>query len=482
MYKNSAKKGLKAFVGTGVFVFVAMAPIARAELVYDSGNDPQAQVGAQVRADDRESTRKVLKSSQHNQPLQNGGGVQTVQIARRQPIQVIDQPQSAPASPIAFNQAGESAESEYQNNTKSELLRRQRMREELRNEDEIQERLESLRLRDEKKRTQQLFGTNGQSEDGAPMPPAPTAFQGSASASMPGQVPVQMTEEVVSVPVTERPGQPTVAPVAASRRTTSAQQAAMVAASSESVEFEQESGSRSRAQASASLDDEKTTVKIAPRVGLANMGGEGNLKVNSRYSAGLALSVDASDNMAFEVGYTFNEFGIELAQPGLYNPSPTGNYETRALKQNVIDAGLKFYLLGPSSKLRPFVGGGAAYSKSYLNYDQQYSQYLNQLSPQGQGVRDYEMSSYLGYLTTGFDVRISKSVSIGTLFKYYTVLSSRENASLPYQAFYGAQGNGLSSNYSLQNLSGTDAGNQYAGASLARSSFYSILAGVTFTF
>ena len=309
------------------------------------------------------------------------------------------------------------------------------------------------------------------------MPPAPTALQGSATAPMPAQ----MTEEVVSVPVTERPGQPALVPASAQRRTAGAQQAAMVEAS-ESAEFEQDSGSRSRAQAYASLDDEKTTVRIAPRAGLANMSGEGNLKVNSRYSAGLALSVDASDNMAFEVGYTYNEFGIELAQPGLYNPSPTGNYETRALKQNVIDAGLKFYLLGPSSKLRPFVGGGAAYSKSYLNYDQQYSQYLNQLSPQGQGIRDYEMSSYLGYLTTGFDVRISKSVSIGTLFKYYTVLSSRENASLPYQAFYGAQGNGLSSNYGLQNYNGTDAGNQYAGASLARSSFYSILAGVTFTF
>ena len=49
-------------------------------------------------------------------------------------------------------------------------MRRERTREELKNEDILQERLEELRLRDEKRRTDQLLGTTSQ-DPNAPVAP-----------------------------------------------------------------------------------------------------------------------------------------------------------------------------------------------------------------------------------------------------------------------------------------------------------------------
>jgi hypothetical protein len=77
-------------------------------------------------------------------------------------------------------------------------------------------------------------------------------------------------------------------------------------------------------------------------------------------------------------------------------------------------------------------------------------------------------------------------VSIGAQFKYYTVLSARENQSLNQAALAGYAPSGIGYGYPVipayGAVYGADADKQVLGGSLARSSFYSITAGVSFAF
>jgi hypothetical protein len=208
---------------------------------------------------------------------------------------------------------------------------------------------------------------------------------------------------------------------------------------------------------------------------------DANVLVRGRYSAGLSLGIEASESMTFELGYQFSEYGISL-QPtyGFSWNSPTGTYESRALRQNLVDAGLKFYLLGSRSRLRPFVGGGGGWQRSFVNYDSRYRALVQAYSPTV-GVQDYEASSFVGQINTGMDVRISKSVSVGAQFRYNRVLGSNSSQQIPYNAMWGASG--AYPGYGYGGAAAiADPGNQIAGLQLQRASFYSVLAGVNFIF
>jgi hypothetical protein len=86
-------------------------------------------------------------------------------------------------------------------------------------------------------------------------------------------------------------------------------------------------------------------------------------------------------------------------------------------------------------------------------------------------AQDYELQSYLGFVSTGVDIRINKSVSLGVVGKYYNVLSSRERSALNNAAIYGIPYGPVA-----------DADKQYIGGSLARLNFYSIMGAASFTF
>ncbi len=462
-----------AALGAGFLATVVMLPTARGELVYENQVAPAA-------VQDREATRQVLGSSQRAQAT-----VQS-QYAATEPAQavVVQAPtpvimtQPAASQPIYVQQQPQAAATEVtttvevQNLSKSEMMRRERTRHELKNEDILQERLEELRLRDERARTDQLLG----------VAPAPAQ---AAPISAPAPV---MTQEYITAPVTDRPGQP---------------------AATGSLVASRDAAALSYAAASEQ-DDEQTTIMLLPRIGISNMNGNEQFNVQSRYTGGIGLGVGVSDTVTFEMGYQYAEYGIAMASTnpwvttyqGYYNGgyyNQNQNFETLVMKQNVFDGGLKLYFLGPQSKLRPFVGGGAGYSKSYINYDQRIVQNLHQ---QGltQMAQDYEASSYLGYLQTGFDVKLSKSVTIGGLFKYYTVFSARENQPIN-NAQFGGQGyaqngaynpygygaypyNGYYAQpyYANNQYNRPDAEKHLLGGSLARSSFYNIMATLSFSF
>lgn len=116
------------------------------------------------------------------------------------------------------------------------------------------------------------------------------------------------------------------------------------------------------------------------------------------------------------------------------------------------------------------MGGGGAWSKSFLNYDDSIVNAYRIRWQWGSLARDYEVT-FLGYISTGLDIRFSKSVKTCAFsFKYYRVMSANENQNLSY---YGLSNYGVNPN--AENLT--------IGGSLARESFYSlILAGVSFQF
>lgn len=424
MKRSYDPKSLGAAFGAGLLATVAMLPQAKGELVFEndvkSMQVPAAAAPVAPRTEERESLRQVLSVSEK----------------APQPAAV-----SNSAAPVT----------EVQNFSKTELMRRERVREEVKNEDVLQERLEELRLRDEQRRTEQLLGVA-------------SAHSVTASAA-----PLPVKEERISAPVTEVPA----------TRAVAAGETIAVAGPVDAVE-----------------KPEKLIVSISPRAGISSMMGNSGFDIRPNYAAGVAVGLGVSDNLTFEAGYTYGEYGVAVnstnptvqylqnyfnAQGGYLR-----NFETQTMRQNIVDAGLKVHFLGPEARLRPFFGAGAAYSKSYLNYAQSYLTMLNQMG-MGQLSRDYEVDSYQGYLSTGLDVRVSKNISIGATFKYHTVLSARENQPLYYSGFSGSSVSApyYGSPYGAYNAgyNGTlDYDKMAVGGSLARTSFYTVLAGVTFTF
>ncbi|MGE0614722.1 MAG: hypothetical protein AB7P04_03700 [Bacteriovoracia bacterium] len=296
-----------------------------------------------------------------------------------------------------------------------EMVRRERLREELKNEDLLQARIEEMRLRDERRRTQELMNSDSN-------------YYRSR-----GRVRSD-SDEV-------RTGQ------------ASAETAAALSRSESEWEGYRDEDSR-----------ERVRLVISPRVGVASMSG-GTYSVGSRVSVGGNLGIQASSLVTLQVGYAFNEYGVNVSStnPVIYNQQYYNNLPGRdsiVMKQNVFSADVKLNLLR-ESKVRPFVTGGGAYSKSYINYDQALLNYV--ATYQGTSyARDYEVGSWLANVGTGVDFELSRSISLGAAFNFYKVLSANENYDLNV-LYYGY-------NYDKQSV----------GSSLARSSFYTITGGVNF--
>lgn len=320
--------------------------------------------------------------------------------------------------------------------SRAELLRRKRGEEEQKNNDMVQAKLEEARLSEENNRADKfLTGLSGQ--------PA-VAPQG----------PVVMKEQFIGIPASDQIVMTQAAPTAAASTTLPAM-GPVVSASERDIDRE-----------------EKTEILFIPRGGLSTLNSNMDYNIQSRFTAGLGFGVTASNHMTFEVGYAYSEFGASMKNP--YASPVVGlpaNTETLIMQQNVFDIGLKFHVLGPASKLRPFIGGGGAYARSYVNYDPAITDFYNRVGLQNM-AQDFELSSYLGFVSTGFDVRVSKTVSVGAIFKYYTVLSSRQDQNLANASTAYGYGGAYAPDYDKQMF----------GSSLSKSSFHSILVGASFAF
>ncbi len=418
---NKKVKKLKlgmVMLGAGFLASVMVLPIAKGELIYDNERPEASQ-------DD--SVARALEATQGNQSAGLSSGQTSGNVAP-----IIIQQQPTVTSRVASTSSSQIEEN--QNSGRAELLRRQRMREEMKNEDVLQERLETLRLKDEEKRTDLILGNNA------------TVATTNANGN------IQIQSQTVTAPATELA----------------------------------ETSAKPKKEISTDEGSTGVGVSLIPHFGMSSMSGNEMYEIQSRYSAGIGLGVRVADNMEFEAVYSYSEYGMKgiSSNPIIRDAQgySTGNlnpdFESRAYKQNLVDAGLKLLVLNADSKIRPYVGGGGGYSKSYLNYDSRMVDFLNQ-NRFNNLASDYEVSSLVGYLSTGLDVRVSKSVSVGAAFKYYKVLSAKENhvnaMAMPgYGSGYRGYQNCLANQQDYEKA--------MEGGSLARNSFYTITAGVNFIF
>jgi hypothetical protein len=465
---------------------------ARGELVYEDNPAASAGPADAARVEDRGVLRQALGTAERardtRQAAQIEAPAQTVTAPA--PVPVISQPQVVAAPQVAPQAAvvAESAPEQYaapahqgdsvedlRHMNKTELMRRARVREELRNEDALQERLEELRLRDEKRRTNQILGVSGATGS--------TGTE-SSSVNLPAPVYGGVQEQTVSAPVTERPGEAPRSPqMIAPAQGAAASSGGVQLAGISSVNAADQSANPSAMTASVDLDKskDKSTFYVSPRAGLGGMSSPEGYDVNPRFAGGVAVGVATSEYLSFELGYTYAEYGVGIGSNNPYvqqylmyqaQYGNSQNINTLAMKQNVIDAGIKLHLLDSASRVRPFLGGGAGWSKSFINYDQKILSAMKQnpYLANSPAVSDYEMTSYLGYISTGVDVKMTQNISLNILARYYAVLSSNESSSMNNYMFFNP------------GYAGQSQEKQVVGGSMSSKSFFTILGGVSFAF
>lgn len=455
---NGMKWNAPAFI-LGVLM-VGLPQTVLADLVLD--DEPatgEAAVSAKTAAkvEDREATRKIVKKTQ---------AIETTQEIVSDPVV------SQAAEPVA-------GDSDYA--ARSELLRRKRMREEMKNEDLLQQRLEELRLRDEEKRTQKVLKSTGLDEETAEAEKKKESeAKAKAAAAAVTTAPV-LEEELVVAPVTEAPAAPPAsyqmnpAPVtgvathdqiivnqsSTAPASQSATSAALAPAPSAAVES---AGVSATSSDSVGIkDEEKTRISIQPRFGLLSIQSN-QYDMNAKFAAGIGLGFEATDQIAVEIGYTYAETGIQSPYAVYTGMNP----EVLTYKQNIFDVGMKLYFTESSSRVRPYVGAGAGYALGYLNYSDAYRTYYTANNS------DYEMKSFLGILSAGLDFKVSSKISVGAGYKYLNVLSSSQSSSIDNRAFYPYGYSGYGTNY--------DPVKTTAGNSLRDSNMHLIQLGASFSF
>ncbi len=409
---------------------VVSVGIAQAELVLDEESAATAKV------EDREATRKVVKSAQ------------TVETQSAMETETVSAPAVVTTAPVVAESAPSS---------KSELVRRTRMREEMKNEDLLQQRLEELRLRDEQRRSEKLLKSSGLSED-------EDAEKASLSAGTSAPV---MKEEQVVAPITETVTAPEV-------KTTTSQ-----SVKTDVVSSTQSTATQMSVAPVGDYPSEKSKsangISIMPKIGFASISNADSYNFDSRFTAGLALGFSVSEYVGLELGYAYSEYALT---PGnrAYAPgySMASFYNQLEYKQNTFDIGMKLYFVNSEAKVRPYVGGGAAYSMGYINYNKR-TRDMMAMYPQygfGRDVTDYQLNQIMGTLSAGLDLKVSSNVSIGAGYKYFMPISSNENSQL--------NNAGFANPYVPMNA--YDFTKDYARGSLRDSNIHLIQVGASFSF
>jgi outer membrane protein W len=323
--------------------------------------------------------------------------------------------------------------------SQSEMVRRKRMRQELQNEDYIQVRLEEERLSDEERRAKRLFRDSEKGERDLYL-----SSRDQISIRQAQVYAENRQEQLVQPSVLDEPGRQSLAV-----------------------------GQAAQSQMKISNSSSETQVSVRAYGGIMDMKDPSHFEVKPQFATGIGLGVSVSDHLSVEAGYTYGAYGVELISTSALVQNmqwADGNAEPLTLNQNIFDLGLKMHVLGPDVKLRPFLGAGAGYSRSFLNYTPQYREGLKQL---GRQAKDYETSSYLGHLSSGVDISLAPSVTLGAAFKYYTVLSSRQNQNLNMMGF---------NNMNYYDMWHNEDDKRYVGSSIADKSFYSVMGTVSFAF
>lgn len=439
---------LAAVALNALLILASGLPRARAEVVLDQSKPETVVIESK-----QEAPAKTVDVT--SAPTQSVGvssqPTQTVEVSNQIEVKKNIVVPTAPSAVIADESVGYDHPISSKP-VKSDLLRRERMREEIRNEDLLQERLEELRLRDEQKRSHEIL-TNKTEKTEPAAGPAPVV--------------VAPTPQVVVVPATDR-------------KIEKKDEIVISQSSVEKVEGKNEANLRSASPSVFGINFDG---------GVSSMTGVSGVDVKAQYSVGGGLSFGVDEHFSIDLGYHYSRYGIRLISPTSFawavgSQSPSTVYdqrgETNTVKQNVFDVGVRLFPLDARYTVRPFIGIGGGYAKSYINYNEKILSLLKSQGYPSTYTSDYELAQWLGYLSAGLDVQITRNITFGAIFKYYKALASSENQPLNNAALYY---NGYSGGYSpvpVYNPAQVD--KSMISGSIANSSFYSVLAGITFQF
>ena len=62
----------------------------------------------------------------------------------------------------------------------------------------------------------------------------------------------------------------------------------------------------------------KESISLVPHIGVSSMSSNSIFNVKSGLSAGVDLDLPISDNILFELGYTYNQYGVDLPGASYY--------------------------------------------------------------------------------------------------------------------------------------------------------------------
>ena len=327
--------------------------------------------------------------------------------------------------------------------SRSERLRRHRMRAELRNEDKLTEKLEELRLKDEMRRLEALNSADKKEE--AKKEEALQA-QKIAEAKAAEQISAQKVGEL-------------------SKEEVSNQSVAAVKVEEEKKE-------------------DKMQVGLTARGGLSGVLGSNGFEISSRYAAGFTVSVDISDHFGFETGYTRAGYSIAQGNAFGYNPysyyGGNAGFQNLSMTQNVFEIGPRFNILGRSSKVRPFVAAGVGYYRNSINLDDNTLAFVRMYNPNL--AMDYNISGFLGYVGGGAEYKITDNIGITGLFKYYNVFSANQSNPISSAAFVSPNSYSNYGYYGMSPMNANGDSRFQASKTLGKANFYTIQAGLTVSF
>lgn len=164
------------------------------------------------------------------------------------------------------------------------------------------------------------------------------------------------------------------------------------------------------------------SIYVSPFAGVASVIGNDTSDSTPKYAAGISAGALVSSNILLYGSYTYSLQDFSNPRLNAANGITLASSELFEMKQNSIEGGVRFYILGRDSRVRPFVGGGMGIAKSTLNYTAANQSILAQYSPLY--GNEFSISQVNGLGELGAEIAITKSIVANASFKIRGVLSS----------------------------------------------------------
>ena len=313
--------------------------------------------------------------------------------------------------------------------TQSDRIRRERIQQELNNEDMIQQKLEEARLKEEKerserisKRAEALLGTGKAEADEEEAPVKKVAVEEKDS------IVVEQAAPMPAIVASEMPEtHETLLPV---------------------------------------------SITLKPRGGYTDVLNIRNVNVVGRYSFGVEAEAGVNDHFAVGIVYDYSRFGVNSPYFSASAWQPyLGSQDAMFLKQHYARAVAKAYVLNRDYRVRPFVGGSLGYRRSNLNYDESIQSYFSSQVGYQSAFQNLRINSLLAGAVVGADVQISKNIGVSLQFEYSQPMYSTVKGNRVYTGVV-----------SPTSFTIADQDKEYVGRQIRNRGLWSIAGGVGFTF